>query len=314
MIKALIVEPTSLAPVNYWRLYRPLQIMRQMHTGIKNGFTWDVKDKVQEGDLMAYDWLIMARPSKAPEMELIATAKKCGLKVAVDYDDDLLNIPAMHPAFGTFYDEARQKVIKSAAAVADVLWCSTESIAQTFGREDAWVIPNAILPSDLPTEPAPNNRIAAWRGREQQYIDATLQMWASGWYDKIKDIPDKWLWMGWMPVPTVTPKSVFLKYDNILKYMDFLKGSGINIMWKPLYDCRFNDGKSNIAWLEATMAGGVCVTNYAGKPGWEYCLPDFDFDTNVLKRKWKMSRDVIYDNYNLYKLAELRLKSLLECP
>lgn len=307
MIKALILEPSAFGPVGYWRLFQPLQALRSLHPHL---FTFDVKETVKEGDLMGYDWLILARPSKPAEMELIATAKKLGVRVVVDYDDDLLNIPPMHPAFGTFYEKTRQDVIRSAVAVADVVWCSTDSIKDTLGRADAHVIPNAIDPALLPNEPAPIKRIAAWRGREQQYVDVTLQMWASGWYDKIKDIPDYWIWMGWMPVPTNPEKTAFVKYDNIVKYMDFLKTSGINNMWKPLYRCKFNDGKSNIAWLEATIAGGICVTNYAGLPGWEFCHPDFDFSEALILKKWKESCEAIKYDYNIFEMADTRLDTL----
>ena len=308
MIKALIVEPTQLAPVGWWRLYSPLKEMRRLYPG---QFDYHVRDSVKEGDLMTYDYLILARPSKEEEMGLIATAKKVGVKVVVDYDDDLLNITPMHPAFGTFADPVRQNVIQSATAVADVVWASTPSVKESLGRQDAHVIPNAVHPSWLPDKPAPMKKIAGWRGREQQYVDVVLQMWASGWYDRIKDMPDMWHWFGWMPVPTPREKTRFTKYNNIVQYFDHVKTSGINLLWKPLLPSVFNDGKSNIAWIEATVGGGACVTNYAGKPGWEYCLEDFDFSEKVVSDKWEESRAAIVENYNLIDQARRRLESLM---
>ena len=123
-MRVLIIEPPALGAVGYWRLYQPLQAMRQSF----NNFDFDVKQDFKEGELMMYDWLILARPSKPIEMEMIATAKKLGVKVAVDYDDDLFNIPIMHPAFDTFNDPERKQVIATAAVTADALWCSTQSI------------------------------------------------------------------------------------------------------------------------------------------------------------------------------------------
>jgi hypothetical protein len=83
-------------------------------------------------------------------------------------------------------------------------------------------------------------------------------------------------------------------------------------MWKPLLPSVFNDGKSNIAWLEATMGGGACVTNYAGKSGWETCLPDFDFTESVIHDAWRASCEKILNDHNLYDQARVRYDSLCE--
>jgi hypothetical protein len=310
MIKALIIEPPQLGPVGWWRLYSPLQEMRRLYRG---EFDFTVSQDFSEGELMAYDWVILARPSKEKEMELIATAKKLGVNVCVDYDDDLLNLITMHPSYGNFGDPARQMVVKTAAKVADMVWTSTPSIADSLKREDAIVIPNAVPVSWLPDKPAPITKSAAWRGREQQYVDVVLQSWASGWYDQIKDLPDSWTWLGWAPFPIPNNgKHRMIKYENIIKYWDHIRTAGTNIIWKPLLECTFNNGKSNIAWLEATVGGGVCVTNYAGTGEWLHCLPDFDFNQKVIFSKWEESRAAVEKDYNLTHMARRRFESLVQ--
>ena len=308
-MRVLIIEPPALGAVGYWRLYQPLQAMRQSF----NNFDFDVKQDFKEGELMMYDWLILARPSKPIEMEMIATAKKLGVKVAVDYDDDLFNIPIMHPAFDTFNDPERKQVIATAAVTADVLWCSTQSIKDSIGLDKAIVIPNAIPLYWLPEKPAPITKSAGWRGQPTQYTDVVLQGWASGWYDRIKDMPDMWHWMGWKPWP-LSPGTQHKveKGTSIVKYLDYVKNAGINLMWKPLLPSVFNDGKSNIAWLEATMGGGACVTNYAGKPGWETCLADFDFTESVIHDAWRASREKVVKDHDLYEQACVRYACLCE--
>lgn len=83
-------------------------------------------------------------------------------------------------------------------------------------------------------------------------------------------------------------------------------------MWKPLTVNAFNDCKSNIAWIEATMAGGVCVTNYAGKGGWADSLPDFTDDPELVRDTWELSKEVILEHYNLLKVNEARFESILK--
>lgn len=307
MIKALIIESPKLGPVGWWRCYGPLQEMRRQFPG---DFDFRVVENFSEGDLMGVDVVFLCRPSKPEEATLIATAKKVGCKIVLDYDDDLLNLHPMSPVYMNFSKPERRNATLSCVAMADLIWTTTQSIADSIGRECV-IVPNAIPSEWLPKSHAPINKSATWRGREVQYIDVVLQGWASGWYDRIKDLPDTWHWMGWMPFPlTAGQNHIPVPYDNILRYWDYIKSNGINIVWKPLLDCTFNNGKSNIAWIEATVGGGVCVTNYAGRVWWEHCLPDFDFSEKVISDTWQVSAECIFWRHNLALEARKRFESI----
>jgi hypothetical protein len=83
-------------------------------------------------------------------------------------------------------------------------------------------------------------------------------------------------------------------------------------MWKPLQDNQFNDSKSNIAWIEATLAGAVCVTNYAHKPGWEWAIDHFTDNTDFIASQWAASKEAIIKHFNLLTVNEVRYNHILK--
>ena len=126
------------------------------------------------------------------------------------------------------------------------------------------------------------------------------------WYSEIKDKPQKWLFMGSKP-PLEHGENVesvgFV--DDVEKYLLEWRRSAFNGVWKPMIDCRFNDHKSNISWIEATMTGGVCLTNYTGKPGWEYSTKEFpNYKESCML--WEKSKEAIIEKYNLLHTARMR--------
>jgi hypothetical protein len=71
-----------------------------------------------------------------------------------------------------------------------------------------------------------------------------------------------------------------------------------------------NRAKSNIAWLEATMFGGVCVGGL-NTPEWAFTMPMHELkDKNIRAKTWEASMKEIAQNYNLEKVNQLRLSSL----
>ena len=83
----------------------------------------------------------------------------------------------------------------------------------------------------------------------------------------------------------------------------------LNVIWKPLLVHPFNDHKSNINWLGATMAGGYTITNYAGRPGWEYASAEILPYSDACDL-WAASKENIIENYNLIKTAQMRAQTI----
>jgi hypothetical protein len=167
---------------------------------------------------------------------------------------------------------------------------------------------NAILPTDMPEQPAKWERSAMWRGNDKQLAD----LLSSSSYDWFEANAEKynWTFAGYVPDFPFKGNVRFQGRMSPLAYFLSLKKTQTNIIWKPLTANPFNDAKSNIALLEATMAGGVCVTNYAGKAGWETALPDFPEEKEVAAA-FHIAREEIVKNYNILEVTERRFQSIV---
>lgn len=304
MINILVIEEPILNGVTWWRFFRPFEVMRRLYPG---RFNITFKRQLTTSDLFFNDVFILSRPTDADLLKFVQRAKEHGKIVILDLDDDILNLPDFHPLKADY--TARRQIILQFFDLSDRVWVSTEQllyVTDALGRGD--VIPNAILPSDLPDEPAPDNGLWCWRGKDIQIHD--LMTVGAAQYEQIKTMADRWVFWGYLPPLNHGPNAVLQAYEKDLEsYFRMLKKSRINGVWKPLFPCLFNDAKSNIAWLEATMSGGICLTNYAGKPGWECALSEFpDYDTAC--QAWQLGRDHALAHYNLENTARQRAESI----
>lgn len=327
MIKILVIYPPSLDNVGYWRLYRPLDVMCKLYPGIFE-LTYKVKD-LNFGDIITHDVIITRRPwgqSAGQLVELLQTARQPGIEkpVIFDEDDAVMYLPDTHDLYNDFAGEAIRKQYIEALKCASTYWFSTpafmESIPVVLGGAPSvpgFIIPNAVLPSDLPEEPAPDEGLFGWQGRAIQAHDL-ISGW--DWYERHKENPliKQWIFFGWKPPlrhmeNASGPPIPYM--SNVYAYVDSFKKNpkagmfGINAMWKPLIDCVFNDHKSNINYLVAAVGGGYCISNYSGKPGWEYVAKDplpYPHGCEL----WRAAKDDIIENYNLIKTAQMRAESI----
>ena len=58
------------------------------------------------------------------------------------------------------------------------------------------------------------------------------------------------------------------------------------------------------------MSGGVCLTNYAGKHGWDGAVDKWVEDYEQARTLWGMSADIIQRKYNLETTAKQRHESI----
>lgn len=260
---------------------------------------------------MQADMIVMYRPVRTKSLEFIEKVKTLGKKIILDIDDNLWRIPPGHPNEIEYieYGENLRKIY----ALADGIWCSTDPLMDfadaRCGR--GVVVPNAILAQDLPDKPCPYNGIVCWRGSSANMMDIcnpdAVQL-----FEENRDRFNRWFFWGWWPPVMRGQKIGIKKYDETVEYMAGLRHTGINTMWKPLQVNQFNDSKSNIAWIEATMAGGICVTNYAGKPGWEMAVDKFSDNADFIAHQWELSKDWVLQHYNLKKVNEVRYQHIIK--
>jgi len=221
----------------------------------------------------------------------------------------------MHPKHLEF--EAQKEIFRECYALADWVWCSTEQLQfamDCIGRSS--VMPNAVLPEDLPDKPAPWRGIACWRGSIMAKDDVENDD-AREIYKNYAPLYNRFVWFGYTPNLPHGTNFVARKSVDTLSYFFGLRNSGVNVTWKPMRDNLFNRAKSNIAWIEATMGGGICVTNFALEPGWEHCVSVLDFHRDYIPELWEQSREAILEDYNLVTVNEMRfadIKNLVSNP
>lgn len=310
MIRIVSIDDQNADGVSWWRNLRPMSELQRAYPDIEVEFTGE---KLELKALMKADVIVLFRPVRPKTLDFLRNCKRdiFNVKIILDLDDNLWRIPPGHPCEIEYAEYAN--VLREIYSMADGIWCSTDAIMPFADALDGRgvVIPNAILPSDLPDEPAPwRGGIVCWRGSIANFMDINSDMA----YEEFKANQDKfraWVMFGYWP-ERIRGRNVGGKASvAVTDYMDSLKNLGINIMWKPLQDNEFNAAKSNIAWIEATISGGICVTNFAGRSGWEMAVDKFTDNQDFIASQWQASRDWILKHYNLDKVNELRYRHIL---
>jgi len=326
-IKILVANsPEEITGVTWWRMYRPLAFMAHRYPNLD--IRWN-QGRLLPSDFVGVDIVVAFRPSNPDHPNILATAKSWGCKILLDYDDDLLNIPTGSPFFNQFFGGA--DCINNCIALADEVWTSTQALSDMYKianrdflsrlrRENPsadlilnppnfLVVPNAVLLSDLPDRANGNTKMAVWRGSHYHKDDLDLYR---GQYDQILRNVNAFQWVGFMPTWAERDnKGVSLKiWVATMQWLDYLRALRPSIVWKPLVNNKFNQGKSNIAWLEATCAGAICLTNFAGKTQWEHAtgeIPKFD---EYYTHLWQKSAEAVRTHYDLEKWNEVRYQQL----
>lgn len=315
-LKVLTLDHNLLTNVGYWRFYMPFKAVKDMYRNAVVNFEFDFTNKnLNYVNAWESDIVIVPRPGSKPDMiEFIEKAKDNGAKIVVDLDDHIMGLPDCHQLYSNYKkgSEHYQRALKI-FDLADMFWFSVPKFLETyepyFKDKPALVVPNAIPPEWLPKKPMPDFGLWSWRGRDIQVHDLIYA--GADWYIKNRRKAKKWMFIGWKPpLAHVDNVAEPIPYqDDPQVYLKNLRQKGLNGIWKPMMKIPFNDHKSNIAWIEATMAGGACITNYAGEGEWKYSTKDFPTYQKACEL-WEKSKQQIIENYNLYQTAKLRAEAM----
>lgn len=330
-IRILVVNaPEHCNGVTWWRMFRPLWLMRRKYGDLDIRFN---PGQLFEHDFLNTDIVLAFRPSNPEHPVVLRTAKEWGCKILLDLDDDILNLPLGHGTFSKLYN--RTDVVNNCIALADEVWTSTEhlkTVCAAANRDflsrmrreapqvDGWavptftVIPNAVLPSDLPDRANGNTGLAVWRGSDLHRDD--LEVWRAQ-YAQILRSANRFVWIGYAPhwgksdggKPHVDYNVEGVEAKRWLAYLRSLR---LAFVWKPLFPNDFNKSKSNIAWIEATCAGGICVTNFAGAPTWEHAAKELPKLDEYYIHLWQKSAEAVRQHYDLDAWNAVRYRQLLK--
>lgn len=331
MIKILAHSPIPFDGTSFYRSYGIFpnlskKLGRNVDvTSFQGGMTW-----AQAGD---FDVLFLQRPMTEGILKLAGYVKGLGVKVWVDYDDNLFDLPPESRAFFDFDDKVR-RTMNDILKLADVVTVSTEGMKTVFkalGFETT-IIPNALNDDwhKPATEHNAKSKAVVWRGSETHVAD--LIYFTDTIDDAIQGSSDIYHFFGYAPwllchrhpyyaenvSGEITARIRLHKPEDIRIYHENVKKVKPRLMHVPLIANSLNAAKSNIAWIEATYAGAACIA-----PDWpEWRMPgvlnykSLEEYTQLLTSQedrtenWKKSMEYISTNLTLNITNELRINIL----
>lgn len=262
--------------------------------------------------MYAVDGIFMQRAHTQEALMWAKQAKMSGVKVWIDHDDDLLNLPPEHPAWNVFNTTKHwtEQLIK----IADVFTVSTEGLKKSYSelRDDIIVIPNAVNDYFVSAVEKPtamyNPKSLAWRGGFSHREDMELAK------SLLSDPAYKVTYFGHNPPWFNQDRDKAFSWTEIPLYFTNLVRCGAGCLVVPLKHNHLNKAKSNCAWLEATWFGmATCHIHDTDKP-----LPEFDVPgmlteaqlrsatPQILHGAREVSLDCIKQRYLLSKVNNLR--------
>lgn len=308
-IKILILnEPENINGVTYWRMYHPMMLLQGMYPD-RIEIIWN-RGIILPTDYLQADVAIAWRPCLPQQIAVMDEIKKLGIPIILDFDDDTINIPTGSPAYRTIMPN-RDNIL-AAVNMASLVWVTNHSLKKTYGHPNTHIVPNAIHPDDIPASPTPlpasGKPHIMWRGDWFQYDDVIHHL---HWYKGLVKQAQLFTWYGFMPNYKHPDNAIYVTYKDLPDYFESGRSMFVNYLWKPMrLDVEFNEGKSNIAKLEALMFGGVCIGNWNHRSEWAYTTDRLLNSEAELHGLWEQCRDEAIRKYNIVDATHLRMQTL----
>lgn len=251
------------------RAILPVRACREMLAA--DGIDLRLLSDVSLGDRL--DAIVIHRAIARKAQEFVAKLKNRGTRVAWDNDDDLGNVAPWNPIYG---DPMVPQLWAETAALADESWASTATLGHLTGATR--VLPNMVDPAMFACGPlppkSPDARVSVlWAGGSShrgdlEAVEDALDAVLTDYRDRVTvalfggtfpgKLMAKWYGLGLQlldPVP-------------LADYYRTLRRLQPDIGICPLADHPFNASKSNVKFLEYTLAGAATVASdgpaYAG--------------------------------------------------
>jgi hypothetical protein len=331
MIRVLEINDKKESGVSFYRSRMPFNNLLKGYDDVlvdvlpsKNIiFDWETLSK--------YNILFYSNPLVSQHHEIIKTAKMFNLKIWVDYDDNYFDIGKDCTSYNLLMVGHVNHMVKECLMDADIVTVTTEYLKECYKMytRDIRVIPNGF-PLELlsnsslgEVQPAQHNFVM-WRGSDSHR--GNLEHYKQELTEVANDNPE-WGFKFFGSNPWY--------FDNKFKYQHFdftqtfdsfykLKMISSKIHVVPLVDRPFNRSKSNIAYIEATVAGSVVlapnwdewqrpgIVNYESKQDFKEKLQDLISGKYDLTSRFEESKEYILNNLSLKKINRERIKILSE--
>lgn len=262
-MRVLVVAPNPTDGTAWWRIVSPLGMMGEQFGG---NFEWNIFAQADHVQISKCDLLFLQRPVRPEDVAYMNIAKRLGIPVVVEYDDDYTNVPPNNPRMMVYMQQDVQARVRELLTGADLIVTSTHALKkrwQSLNKRIA-VVPNAWddrIQLDRGPERLPGLNVM-WRGGDSHnedlsvFGDAIVQ---AAWEGPpaifhfaghgVYHIHDR------MPPAGITEHP----FTDLMSYFHLLGQLRPDILIVPLCDTPFNHAKSNIALLEGSFAGAAVL-------------------------------------------------------
>jgi hypothetical protein len=218
------------------------------------------------------DIIMLQRPYHAAAVDFCKHIKQMGTKLWLDYDDNLFCVSPENRAWPIFDDPATKTNVKNMIGLADVVSVTNEDLRQSYlpMNKNIVVIPNAFNDTifNINRTIEERDNTVVWRGSDTHIYD--IMNMAPAITMCAREFPEyEFTYIGYNPWFLEQTKNVcFLRAMDVVDYFDNTFRLKPAVVHVPLHDNLFNRCKSNIAFIEGSYWGAVCVV-----PEWWGHLP-----------------------------------------
>lgn len=263
-MKILFISPVVIDTCSFYRSGGIAPDLREKLGMDIDVVSWD-KGMFHWQTLMDYNLVMMQRPYTDMALSMGNYIRDLGIPLWVDYDDNTLDVPPGNKAYETMLKQ--RETIKKIMMIADVLTVTTQELKRQLRdfNDNITIIPNAFNDTIFrKRETSISQRIIAWRGGDSHFADIFLM--GGSLIGAIKKYPE-WVFsfLGFNPWFLGPHKNLFYvpAQDPLLYFKNIAKLAPY-VFHVPLVDSKFNRCKSNIAYIEASYSGALCLA-----PDWE---------------------------------------------
>lgn len=254
-------------------MYRGYGPMSELHKADRD-LSFKIIEPFDLRTCKGFDVVFMQRPDNPESNKVFRICKQLKMKVVLDYDDDLTDVPIHNPYHAMmkaqFIDY--KKYVKSFLKDADLIFVSTEALKKSlcqYGDEEKFVVINNCIDDYIYDVNEKWNpcKIVFWRGSVSHEQD--LNVFKNELIELVKNNPDfLFMFCGDIFPDWLTELKVenlkFKETVNVFQFMFDFKAIKPCLTIVPLEDTGFNRCKSDIARIEATASGSLSLC-----PEWE---------------------------------------------
>jgi glycosyltransferase involved in cell wall biosynthesis len=211
-------------------------------------------------------------------------AINAGKKIVWDFDDNYFIIPQWSPA-QAIMNMVGFDFLKYFMEVASTVTVSTRRLGEQLSEYIAGktvVLPNLIQPKDYPTPSLLGRSVDLLPTTQGRGMVATHFLWAGSQthekdleliVDPVKQMLDRYgeavrfTFVGMIPqeLGTICSRQItFVPGGDLRYYPNLISALRPDVALIPVVDIPFNEAKSNIKFLEMTMAGAACIASEVG--------------------------------------------------